>query len=125
MTRILSLLAATAAVLLAAAAGPANAGTMHRCHSSDLRYAFSPGAPKSFGVFRLRVGGGSCATARRVAHAWGNAFEINIHNGSATLPRLVRGFAFVTLPAREAQTYREHGTKGATTIRFDYRVPNG
>lgn len=133
MARIRPFLAASAALVLGLAAcgqlagapvaSAASAG--HRCRSSDLRYAFSPGAPKAFGVFRLRVAGGSCTTARRVAHAWMNGFEINIHNGTETLPQLVRGFTFVTLPAHEAQTYRERGTKASTTIRFDYRVPNG
>jgi hypothetical protein len=40
-------------------------------------------------------------------------------------PITVDGFTFKTLSADVAQTYRERGHRGATTIRFDYRVPNG
>jgi hypothetical protein len=41
------------------------------------------------------------------------------------LPRSVAGFAFMTLPAHVAQTFRERGRLRATTIWFDYRIPNG
>jgi hypothetical protein len=37
----------------------------------------------------------------------------------------VSGFSFKSLPPDAAQTYRERARRGATTIRFDYRVPNG
>jgi hypothetical protein len=119
-----------AAVALAAAAAPppaavADAGPALRCKSADLRYPFRSGGPKTFGVFKLRIAGGRCATARRVAKAWMDEFEANIRDGRLELPRSVEGFAFTTLPANAAQTYRERGRRRATTIRFDYRVPNG
>ena len=105
----------------------ANAGASHalRCKSADLRYPFSPGGPKTFGVFRLRITGGRCATAHRVAKEWMERFEANISAGRVKLPRSVAGFTFTTLSPTEAQTYRERGRRQATTIRFDYRVPNG
>jgi hypothetical protein len=37
----------------------------------------------------------------------------------------VAGFKFTTLPAHEAQTFRERGRMRNTTIWFDYRIPNG
>lgn len=48
-----------------------------------------------------------------------------LHPGRLKLPRSIDGFTFTTLRAREPQTYRERGRKATTTIRFDYRVPNG
>jgi hypothetical protein len=96
-----------------------------RCKSADLRYPFREGGPKTFGVFKLRITGGGCTTAHRVAKAWMDEFEANIDAGRLELPRMVRGFAFTTLPPDAAQTYRERGRRRATTIRFDYRVPNG
>jgi hypothetical protein len=65
------------------------------------------------------------AAAHRVAKAWMAKFELNILLGDVKLPRRVARFTFTTLPANAAQTYRERGRKGTTTIRFDYRVPNG
>jgi hypothetical protein len=120
-------IAAAAAALLAlvVAAAPAGAARAHHCKSSDLRYRFAPGQPRSFGVFRLRIAGGGCATAHRVAKRWKHRFERRLRAGHVTLPRRVRGFHFVTLPATQAQTYRERGRKGARTIRFEFRVPNG
>src|SRR4051812_44989786 len=58
---------ALAAALLIAALAPATAGAAARrhCASSDLRYAFQPGLPSDFGVFELRVSGGSCSTAHQ------------------------------------------------------------
>ncbi|MEA2220520.1 MAG: hypothetical protein QOJ35_3146 [Solirubrobacteraceae bacterium] len=91
----------------------------------DLRYPFMPGGPSTFGLFKPRVTGGTCATARRVAQAWMRAFEAHIARGTAKLSRGAAGFAFTTLPATEAQTYRERGRRGPTSIRLDYRVPNG
>ena len=96
-----------------------------RCKSADLRYPFRPGGPKTFGVFRLRITGGRCSSAHRVAKDWMDEFEGNIRRGRVRLPRDVDGFAFTTLPPNAAQTYRERGRRRATTIRFDYRVPNG
>jgi hypothetical protein len=52
-------------------------------------------------------------------------YEASIRAGRGSLPRSVSGFTFKNLPVREAQTYRERGRRGATTIRFDYRIPNG
>ena len=105
-------------------AAPAGAAT-HRCRSADLRYPFVTGGPKTFGVFKLKITNGRCLTARRIARLWMKRFEGDIARGRVRLPRSVDGFAFVTLPATEAQTYRERGRKGRKTIRFDYRVPNG
>jgi hypothetical protein len=90
-----------------------------------MRYPFVPGGAKNFGVFQLLVTGGSCATARRVAKAWMTKFEASIQSGSGTPPRSAAGFTFTTLPTTAAQTYRERGRRGTTSIRFDYRVPNG
>lgn len=95
------------------------------CKSADLRYPFQPGGPKDFGVFKLRVSAGRCATAHRVAKAWMKRFEAALRAGHVRLPHSVDGFTFKTLPAHAAQTYRERGRRGATTIRFDYRIPNG
>jgi hypothetical protein len=52
-------------------------------------------------------------------------FERNLHNGSEKRPRSVRGVTFKSLPSKEAQTFRERGTRDLTTINFKYRVPNG
>ena len=120
--------AATVALATAAALTPAagaDAKPALRCKSADLRYPFEPGGPKTFGVFKLRITGGKCATAHRVAKAWMDEFEANISAGRLRLPRMVAGFSFENLPANAAQTYRERGRRRTTTIRFDYRVPNG
>ena len=98
---------------------------MLRCKSADLRYPFEAGGPKTFGVFRLRVIGGTCTTAHRVAKTWMTRFEADLRRGRVKLPRSVLGFAFETLPPNAAQTYNERGTRRTTIIRFDYRVPNG
>jgi hypothetical protein len=113
---------AALAVLLPAAAADAKPT---RCKSADLRYPFMPGGPNTFGVFKLKITGGKCTTAHRVAKTWMQRFEANLRHGHVKLPRHVSGFAFETLPATEAQSYRERGRKGAKTIRFLYRVPNG
>ena len=106
----------------AAGAAPAN----RTCKSADLRYPFEPGGPRTFGVFNLRISDGTCATAHRVARAWMGAFEKRLRGpGRLRLPRSVAGFRFTTLPPKAAQTYRERGRRRATTIRFDYVVPNG
>jgi hypothetical protein len=110
---------------LAVAAVLATAATPAHCHSADLRYRFQPGLPKDFGVFALRVSGGRCATAHKVAKRWQTRFERDLEQGQVRLPRNVMGFHFVTLAPDEAQTYNERGRRGGTTIRFDYRVPNG
>ena len=115
-------LVAMAALLPVAAA---DAATPQTCRSADLRYPFEPGGPKTFGVFKLRVTGGTCATAHRVAKQWMNDFEGDILRGHVRLPRSVEGFAFRTLPPDAAQTYRERGRRRSTTVTFDYRVPNG
>src|SRR4051795_11714447 len=101
------LLAAPAALLPAAAA---NAKT-RTCKSSDLRYAFMPGQPKFFGVHKLRVTGGRCATARRVANRWMKRFEAGIKQpGPLRLPKHVRGFTFKQVPVRASQTFGLRGT---------------
>ena len=116
-----------ASVMLAALlpCAVADARPTLKCKSADLRYPFTAGGPKTFGVFKLRIIGGRCTTAHRVAKAWMTKFEANISAGRLKLPRSAAGFAFETLPANAAQTYRERGRKRTTTIRFDYRVPNG
>jgi hypothetical protein len=54
------------------------------------------------------------------------AFEARLRSpGRLRLPRSVAGFRFITLPPNAAQTYRERGRRRTTTIRFDYRIPNG
>jgi hypothetical protein len=119
-------LAVGAAVLGAAMPTPvAGARPTLGCKSADLRYPFMPGGPKTFGVFKLQITGGSCATAHRVAKAWMTRFEANIKAGSTKRPRSVSGFTFTELRPNAAQTYRERGRNGTTSIRFDYRVPNG
>jgi hypothetical protein len=116
-----TVLLAVVAVLPAAAA---DAKTV-TCKSSDLRYAFMPGQPKFFGVHKLRVSGGRCPAARRVAKAWMKRFEANLKRGSDRLPRHVRGFTFKQVPVRAAQTFGLRGTRGQTVVRFNYVVPNG
>jgi hypothetical protein len=124
MTRLLAACAA-ALVLVVLTAPAAGAATAHRCRSADLRYPFQPGGPKTFGVFALRVTRGRCATAHRVARDWMDHFEGNLLRGHLRLPRKVDGFSFTSLPPREAQTFSERGRRGTTTVRFDYRIPNG
>jgi hypothetical protein len=115
----------TATILLAAATPAAHARPTLDCKSADLRYPFTAGGPKSFGVFKLQVTGGSCTTAHRVAKAWMAKFEANIKAGSTKRPRSILGFSFTELPVTASQTYRLRGRKGTTSLRFDYRVPNG
>ena len=120
-----SLLLILAAAVLAAAVPATSSAAPRTCSSSDLRYPFRAGGPKTFGVFKLTVDGGSCATAHRVAKRWMTLFEANIDRGSARLPKSAAGFTFKTLPAQEAQEYRQRGRRGSVTVRFVYRVPNG
>jgi hypothetical protein len=118
--------AAVAAAVCLLAPAAAGAKTVRKCHSADLRYPLQPGGPDDFGVFRLRIAGGRCATAHRVAKAWQKRFEANVRKpGPLKLPRHVRGFVFTTLAPTEAQQFRLRGRRGATTIRFNYFVPNG
>src|SRR3954453_18988526 len=115
-------------VTLTALAAPATVGAaaaVHPCKSGDLRFPFRAGGPKDFGVFKLRISGGTCTTAHRVAKTWMRKFERNLRNGSEKRPRSARGFTFTDLPVKEAQTFRERGRKDMTTITFKYRVPNG
>jgi hypothetical protein len=95
------------------------------CKSSDLRYPFREGGPNDFGVFKLRIAGGECATARSVARTWMRRYEREIDNGRIRFPRRVDGFRFRQLQPNEAQTYRLRGRRDEETIRFSYRVPNG
>ncbi len=123
---LLCSLVAVLAVLAVLAPPAAQAQSTRSCASADLRYPFRPGGPKTFGVFTLQVTGGTCATAHRVARAWMREFERRIRRpGRLRLPRSVAGFRFTTLSPDEAQSYRERGRRGATVIRFRYRVPNG
>jgi hypothetical protein len=121
-----SLLVAIAATAVLAALVPSTAGAaVKRCRSADLRYPVRSGLPNDFGVFKLRIRHGSCATAHRVAKEWMRRFEADLRAGHVKLPKRVYGFAFDTLDPDAAQTYNERGRKGLKTIRFDYRVPNG
>jgi hypothetical protein len=121
--RHIAVAAVTATVLLPAATADAKPT---RCKSADLRYPFQPGGPNTFGVFKLKITNGKCATAHRVAKRWMQRFEKSIREeGEIKLPRHVLGFDFETLPATEAQSYRERGRRGDKVIRFLYRVPNG
>jgi hypothetical protein len=115
MKRILPL------VLLAgvAFAAPAQAATT-QCKSADLRYPFQKGGPKTFGVFHLRITGGSCSTAHSVAKAWKKKFEVKYE-----VPTRVNGWQFESLEPNAAQTFRLRGRKGSVRINFDYVVPNG
>jgi len=113
------------ALAVLGSAPAAGASTTQRCRSADLRYPFEPGGPKTFGVFKLQVTGGTCRTAHRVARSWMAEFELEGLLGRVRLPRKVAGFRFTDLPPDAAQTYRQRGRRGSTTIRFDYRVPNG
>ena len=121
MRRLLLTAALVASLAVVPAAGAAPPTTLH-CPSADLRYPFHKGGPKDFGVFRLRITNGTCATAHRVAKRWQRRFE---RSPTATLPRRVYGFRFRSLPPRAAQTYRLRGTREETVIRFAYVVPNG
>ena len=98
-----------------------------RCKSADLRYPFEEGQPNNFGVFKLRITGGKCSRAHRVAKRWMTRFEKDIRDGDTevTTPKHVLGFTFEELPVKAAQTYNMRGKKGSKTIRFDYVVPNG
>src|SRR5688500_11391351 len=102
MLRRLPLIALAAlAVALPASDAPAAGKT---CKSADLRYPFQPGGPKTFGVFRLRITGGSCATAHRIAKAWMQEFEASLRGtGKLRLPKSVGGFTFKTLKPTAAQ----------------------
>jgi hypothetical protein len=118
-----------AALLVTACLLPATAAATtapRTCRSADLRYPFQPGGPRTFGVFGLRIAHGPCTTAHRVAQDWMTKFETALRKpGPLVIPRSIDGFRFNTLPVHEAQELRERGQMGATTIRFDYRIPNG
>jgi hypothetical protein len=118
-------LAAAVAGLALLAAAPAEAKTTKACKSSDLQFPFMPGGPKFFGVHKLKVSGGTCATAHRVAKDWKKRFEANLHKGSDKLPKHVDGFTFSQVEVHAAQTFGMKGVLGATTIRFKYVIPNG
>jgi hypothetical protein len=114
----------TAVAALGAPAAGASPAPRH-CRSGDLRYPFQPGGANDFGVFKLRITRGSCATAHRVAKRWMDRFEADLSAGRVRLPRTVLGFRFTTLAPDAAQSYNERGRRGATAIRFEYVVPNG
>ena len=124
--RALAVVFVTVVALLPAGNANANAASALDCRSADLRYPFQPGGPKTFGVFHLRITNGTCRKAHRVAKAWMAKFELNLLIlEEVKLPRKAAGFTFTDVPAHEAQTFSERGRDGTTTIRFDYRVPNG
>lgn len=123
--RIAAALAATFAASLPAATAQALTRPTLHCKAADLRYPFMAGGPKAFGVFELRITGGTCATAHRIAKSWMKAFEANVKAGSEKTPRSAGGFTFTTLPATAAQTLPERGRRGTTSLRFDYRIPSG
>jgi hypothetical protein len=125
MRRLVSLLLFALALVVFTPATASASTTLRRCNSSDLRYAFRPGGPKTFGVFRLRISGGRCRTAHTVAHDWMRRFETSLRAGRLRLPRSLDRFSFTNLPIRAAQTYRERGRRRTTTIWFSYVVPNG
>jgi hypothetical protein len=122
MRRLLVIAAVLTSTLVPA---PATAAAPTPCKAADLRYPFQPGGPKTFGVLRLTITRGTCATARHVAKAWGKAFEANVAGGSVKRPRRAAGFTFTELEVTQPQEYRLRGRRGTTSIRFDYRVPNG
>jgi hypothetical protein len=117
--------AAISLALSAPAASAHPAAATLKCKSSDLRFPFRKGGPNDFGVFKLRVAGGTCATAHKVAKAWKKQFQAAFNSGHLKVPTAVDGYAFKQLPAHAAQTYSEQGKKAGTTITFDYVVPNG
>lgn len=123
--RLRHALAAAALLIAVLAATSAEAQASTACRSADLRYPFMKGGPKTFGVFKLRITGGGCATAHRVAQGWMRRFEADLRGGKVRLRRTVSAFRFRPLPPNAAQTYRLLGRRGSTTIRFDYVVPNG
>ena len=125
-SRRLVLAAATlpAVAALAVPVSPA-AAAFERCPSADLRYPFQEGQPNFFGVHRLRIDAGTCRTAHRVAKKWMTRFEAALSGGEVRLPKRVEGFRFRQVPVQAAQTYGLRGRKDATTIRFNYVVPNG
>jgi hypothetical protein len=97
----------------------------HNCKSSDLRFPFQPGGPKTFGVFRLKATHTSCATAHEVAKDWKKRFQANQNHGKDTLPKQVDGFIFTTFETHAAQTVGMKGRRGAATLQFRYVIPNG
>ena len=121
-----SLLPALALVILLAAAPATEAAKPRSCASADLRYPFEEGGPKTFGVFKLRVTGASCTVGHHAAHAWMAQFEASLRGeGALEVPKRAGGFSWKELKPNAAQTYRLRGTKGKTTVTFDYVVPNG
>jgi hypothetical protein len=117
-------LAAAVAGLALLAAAPAEAKTK-ACKSSDLQFPFMPGGPKFFGVHKLKVSGGTCTTAHRVAKDFKKRFEAKLRTGSETPPKHIDGFTFSQVDVHAAQTFGMKGVRGATTIRFNYVIPNG
>ena len=97
----------------------------HTCKSSDLRYPFQPGGPKTFGVFHLKATGTSCTTAHKVAKAWMKRFEADLKHGKVKLPKTVDGFTFTQLAAERRSDVQAKGRRNAATLRFSYVVPNG
>lgn len=114
------------AILAVLVVAPAAEAKARSCASADLRYPFEPGGAKTFGVFKLKVSGASCTTGHHAAHAWMAKFEASLRGeGELEVPKSAGGFRWKQLPPNAAQTYRLRGTKGKTTVTFDYVVPNG
>jgi hypothetical protein len=121
-----ALLPVLALIALLAVAPAAQAAKPRSCASADLRYPFEEGGPKTFGVFKLRVIGASCTVGHHAAHAWMAKFEASLRGeGALEVPKRAGGFVWKELAPNAAQTYRLRGTKGKTTVTFDYVVPNG
>src|ERR1700760_472380 len=97
------------ATTLGLSAVSAGARTPRNCNSADLRYPFSAGGPRAFGVFKLHIANGSCATAHRVAKSWMARFEAAFRAGHLVLPREAGGFTFRASPAHVPQTYHARG----------------
>ena len=122
MLRRVAVLATFASALAAAPAAIASTDGAQRCRAADLRYGIQDGMPRDFGVWRLRVTGGSCTTAHRVARA----FQLKlIQSPTGKVPRTVAGFQIDQLPPHAAQTYTLRATRGRTIVEFDEVVPNG
>lgn len=119
-----ALIVAASLVALGPAATTAST-TVRKCNSRALRYPFRAGGPKTFGVFKLRIAGGECASAHRVAKDWMSRFEASFRAGRLRLPRSVDDFSFTNVPVHAAQTFSERGRMRQVTIWFDYVVPNG
>jgi len=108
---------AAMAVALTAVAPASAAPTA--CKSSDLRYSFNPGGPKTFGVFNLRQTATTCKVARYVAKEFGRKYE-----STGKLPKRAGGFAIFGYTSGPQQVTIK-ATAGRKVVRFRYVVANG